>query len=704
MLKIGLIGNPNCGKSTLFNQLTGLNQKTGNFAGVTIERKSGFFHLSDNQEVELIDYPGTYSIYPYSYDEKVVYDELLNAKFESQPDLYLAIVDASNLNRNLLLFSQLYDLGLPLVLVLNMMDVAEYKGFTFDIPKLKSYLPNVDIIKINAKNGENISELKQIILQKINHKNVKNSSFSFYEMSTETTLICEELKSVLNLKNNYQSLVLLNESNNTSLGLSVYQSDLENIKSKHNFDCVRSKSHETISRYKKINEILNKCVQKTTQKNIITKKIDQFLLHPYFGFAFLIAVFFLVFQAIFSWALLPMDGIDFLFYAINGFIKNNFSESKWLDFLTDGLLAGIGGVLIFAPQIAILFFFIALLEESGYMARVIFLMDSLMKKFGLNGRSIVPLFSSAACAIPAMMSARNISHKKERLITIFIAPLISCSARIPVYTIIISLVIPHKYFIGFIDYQAVAMLSMYALGFITALISAFVLSKILKSDEKSFLILEMPDYKVPKIKNILVIMKQKVWSFISESGKIIIAISLILWILSNFGYSNNIENAEKNIIAKYETGEEKNIAEIDAKISSAKLEASYAGSFGKFIEPIIKPLGFDWKIGIAILTSFAAREVFVGTISTIYTIENQDDNQSIIEKLKSVKDNNGNLFFNFARGMSLLVFYAFALQCMSTIAVSKKETGNWKIPLLQFIYFGFLAYFSSYLVYKALCM
>lgn len=704
MLKIALIGNPNCGKSTLFNQLTGLNQKTGNFAGVTVDRKSGLCLLENDEQVEIIDFPGTYSIYPYSQDEKVVFDVLFNATNSEKPDLFLAVVDSSNLSRNLLLFSQLYDLGLPLILVLNMIDVAENKGFMINPNTLQSFIPDVPILKINARRSEYIEDLKSKIAKKLKDKKATKRTFSFYEINDETKSICTETALVLHLNNQYKSLVLLNETTNTLTDNVFVNNEIEKIRVKYSFDAVRSKTHETISRYKNINQVLTASVHKNKKKSPITTHIDKVLMHPYLGFVCLIAIFFLVFQAIFTWATIPMDGIDLFIYNIGDFLKSHITPSKWLDFLTDGLLAGIGGILIFAPQIAILFFFIALLEESGYMARVIYLMDSFMKRFGLNGRSIVPLFSSAACAIPAMMSARNISHKKERLITIFIAPLISCSARIPVYTIIIALIIPKKYFLGFIDYQAVAMLSMYALGFITALISALILSKILKSDEKSFLILEMPDYKLPKFKSVFIIMKSKVWSFVSESGRIIIVISLVLWLLSNFGFGNNMELAEKQIIAKYEQGLEKDFSKIDIKIASAKLEASYAGSFGQLIEPIIAPLGFDWKIGIAILTSFAAREVFVGTISTIYTIENQNDSQTIVEKLRSVKDSDGNPFFNFARGMSLLVFYAFALQCMSTVAVSRKETGSWKIPIFQFLYFGFLAYFSSYLVYKWICM
>jgi ferrous iron transport protein B len=698
--KIALIGNPNCGKTTLFNQLTGLNQKVGNFAGVTIERKIGQTQLSDGSEVQIIDLPGTYSIYPRSYDEQIVFDILTNPEAEDFPDLIAVVVDASNLKRNLLLFTQIYDLGLPVVLVLNMIDVAQKNGLFIDENKLNTYF-SVPIIKLNARNGEGINEFKDLILTS---KSKDFTPTELFLVENKIHPVFEQISKEIDGCDKYKAKLVAHQYKTIRWIPAFKKILIAEIIKKNGFESVKEQTHETIERYQKINKVYDYAVNSLSYqaKHRFSEKLDKILTHRVFGYALLITVFYLIFQAIFSLAAYPMDLIDGGISLLNNTLKNILPASILTDLLTDGIIAGLGGILIFIPQIAILFAFIAIFEETGYMARVMFLMDQMMKPFGLNGKSIVPLFSGAACAIPAIMSARNISNFKERMITIFVTPLISCSARIPVYTIIIALVIPNKQIWGIFNLQSLTMMWMYLLGFLTALFSAFLMKFLIKSNEKSFFILEMPDYKMPKWNNVGLTVWEKVNAFVLGAGKIIISISIILWFLSNYGPSSAMKEAEKKAKIAYIQDANNGEVSLENYISSAKLEASYAGHFGKFIEPAIEPIGFDWKIGIALLTSFAAREVFVGTISTIYSVGSQDDDgQSLREKLAMQKDTlTGLPFFNLARGLSLLIFYAFALQCMSTIAVVKKETESWKIAIFQFIYLSVLAYLSAFVVYR----
>jgi ferrous iron transport protein B len=667
--KVALIGNPNCGKSTLFNLLSGLNQHTGNFAGVTVEKKSAEISIQ-NTKIELIDLPGTYSIYPKSEDEKVVFNLLMDEKSPSYPDLAVVVVDTSNLERNLLLFTQVFDTGIPVLLVANMIDVSQNQGQEIDFKKLSQLFGEITIVPTDAGAEKGLEELKFAIID--NLKKPIINPFSFYQTEKYTNLI-QKLSAFSKTKHPYRNLLYAHHNKTEQVNTLIKE---------EKFDSIKVQSNETIERYKKIEEI-HKLVSKRI-KSHSTKDysswVDKILMHKFWGYIILVTVFMLIFQAIFSWASIPMELIDAGITNLSYILKSNFKENILIDLVADGMLAGLGGILVFIPQIAFLFGFIALLEESGYMARVMFLMDNVMRPFGLNGRSIVPLFSGAACAIPAIMSARSISNRKERLITIFVTPLISCSARIPVYTIIIALVIPATPVFYFINYQGLALMAMYILGFFMALITALLLKYWVKSNEKSFFILEIPSYKIPKLKNVGILMYNKSRAFVVEAGKVIISISIILWFLSTYGPSKH-----KYSIAK-----------------SINLENSYVGLLGKTIEPAISPLGFDWKIGIAIITSFAAREVFVGTISTIYSADSGVDEETLKQKLALQKDRSGKTFFNFPRGMSMLVFYAFALQCMSTIAVVRKETKSWFIVTSQLIYLSILAYLGSFCTYSLL--
>ncbi|HSI90199.1 MAG TPA: ferrous iron transport protein B [Adhaeribacter sp.] len=692
--KIALVGNPNSGKTSLFNQLTGLNQKVGNFPGVTVDKKTGYSQLTPTIKAQIIDLPGTYSLYPKSLDEKVILDMLHNKKSDTYPDLVIVAADASNLKRNLLLFTQLADLRLPMVLALNMMDVAETHGVKIDVAQLQKDL-GVPVIPMNARKGIGVAALKILASQQLAPTNQK-----FYSIPEEQLLLVRQIRYYFDLKNDYLALHYAHQYKKLSFLSDDDKSYIEDLLKENKFDSNTLQATETIERYTAINHLLLDSVRvlKAASNEKFSNKLDKILTHKIFGYLIFLTVLFLMFQAIFAWASYPMDLIDGGIGALNGLIHEHFN-GPLIDLLTDGVIAGLGGILIFIPQIAILFAFIAVLEETGYMARVTFMMDKIMRKFGLNGKSVVPLISGAACAVPAIMSTRTIDNWKDRIITIFVTPLMSCSARIPIYTIIIALVVPEKYYLGFLNLQGIALMSLYLLGFVAALLSAMALKFFLKTRERSFFIMEFPTYKMPRWKNVGLTILEKVKAFVFEAGKVIMAISIVLWVLASYGPGNAMENAEKAAVAE---AQKLNLpeAETASKVASYKLESSYAGHFGHFIEPAIRPLGYDWKIGIALLTSFAAREVFVGTMATIYSVGADESDATIQQKLGAEKDENGQPFFNPARGFSLLIFYAFAMQCMSTIAVVYRETKGWKWPILQALYMTGLAYISAWAVYS----
>jgi ferrous iron transport protein B len=692
--KIALIGNPNSGKSSLFNQLTGLNQKVGNFPGVTVDKKTGFSYLTPQHKAQIIDLPGTYSLYPKSLDEKVIIDLLYNKNSALYPDVLIITVDASNLKRNLLLYTQLADLGIPAVLGLNMTDVAETHGVKINVAQLQQDL-GVPVVPLNARNGEGIAALKILVAQQL-----EKPAKSFYEIPEEFMVLVRQIRYYFELKNDYLALQYAHQYKKLSFLTESDKSYIEDLREKYGFNSNALQAAETIQRYTLINELLLDSVRVTRAESNekFSNRLDQVLTHKVWGYLIFFSVLFLMFQAIFAWATYPMDLIDLGIASLNAFIQSKF-DGPLVNLLTEGVIAGLGGVLIFIPQIALLFAFIAVLEETGYMARVTFMMDKIMRKFGLNGKSIVPLISGVACAVPAVMAARNIDNWKDRMITIFVTPLMSCSARIPVYTVLIALVVPEKYYLGFLNLQGIVLMGLYLLGFLAAIFSALAMKLILKAKERSYFIMEFPVYKMPRWKNVGLTIIEKVKTFVFEAGKVIVAISVILWVMASYGPGNAMQTAEQRVRQEAVT---KNLPEeeVNNLISSHKLEASYAGLFGRAIEPAIRPLGFDWKIGIALLTSFAAREVFVGTISTIYSVGEEENISTLKEKLMAEKDAAGKPFFTPARAFSLLIFYVFAMQCMSTLAVVYRETKSWKWPIMQLIYMSGLAYVSSYIVYQ----
>jgi ferrous iron transport protein B len=700
--KIALVGNPNSGKSSLFNQLTGLNQKVGNFPGVTVDKKTGICAINATTSVQIIDLPGTYSLYPKSLDERVVMDIIANPKDKSYPDMVVVVIDAASLKRNLLLFTEIRDLGLPVVLALNMLDVAHSSGISIDKTLLQKKL-QVPVVEINARTGEGLADLKNAISQSLGalKAEANGKAHSFIDASIFAPEVVGQIKDVFGVHNDYLAIQYAHQGESLPFLSLTEKEQIEQLRKKYNFKHSLLQAKETIARYERIDEIIGQAVKekKQDEKEDVSTRIDKVLLHPLWGYVVFFVILFLIFQAIFAWASYPMDLIDAGIASLNTYLQSALPESMLVSLLTDGLIAGIGGILIFIPQIAILFAFIAILEESGYMARVVVLMDKWMRKFGLNGKSVVPLISGVACAVPAIMATRNIDNWKDRLITIMVTPLMSCSARIPIYTILIALVVPETKVAGFLNLQGIALMGMYLLGFLAAIFSALLMKLILKTKGRSFLIMEIPVYKMPRWGNVGLTILEKVKAFVLEAGKIIIAISIVLWVMASYGPSGKMDKAEAEVKTEkpYLTGQA-----LDNEIASRKLEYSYAGHFGKFMEPAIRPLGYDWKIGIALLTSFAAREVFVGTLSTIYSVgSDTEDTETIKERmLKETYPGTGLPVYTPALAFSLLIFYAFAMQCMSTLAIVHRETKGWKWPMIQLVYMTALAYISAFVVYN----
>ncbi|MCE6991654.1 ferrous iron transport protein B [Dyadobacter sp. CY323] len=701
-IKVALVGNPNAGKSTLFNALTGLRQKTGNFPGVTVEKKSGTFRIEGLESpITLVDLPGTYSVYPKSRDETVVMDILANPKHPDFPDVVIVVIDASNLQRNLLLFTEISDLGIPTVIALNMLDVAESMNLNVNAVQLAMQL-HVPVARINARTGEGVVNLKEAVKQQLGATE-KTELRYFYEPKGSEVELIEEVKEIYNLDNDYVALQYVCQHDNFSFLEQPARTKLDKLIDKYSFDENHFLASETVARYEKIKPIVSKAVKSAgpTQAPFWTRKLDSVLLHRVWGYVIFALVLLLVFQAIFAWATFFSDWLDVSAAQGIEWVKSAMPEGVLNDLITDGVLTGIAGIIVFVPQIAILFGLVSILEESGYMARVMVIMDKLMRRFGLNGRSVVPLISGVACAVPAIMTTRSISSRYERLLTILVTPLMSCSARLPIYTILIALVVPSTQVFGVFSVQGLVLFGLYFLGLVGALGSAWLLSIFIPRKEPSYFMLEMPSYKLPRWGHVGFSMYESVKSFVLEAGKVIMAISIIFWVLASYGPGDRMENAETQVVSRMNAASQE---EIDAAVASARLENSYAGQFGHFIEPVIKPLGYDWKIGIALLASFAAREVFVGTMATIYSISgDSEDVPTVKQRLVQEKNpDTGGQMFTPAVCYSLLMFYVFAMMCMSTIAVVYRETHGWKWPLIQLAYLMVLAYASAFVTYQLL--
>ncbi len=698
-----VVGNPNAGKSSVFNQLTGLRQKTGNFPGVTVEKKSGKVKLDKKTEIKLVDLPGTYSFYPTSQDERIVVQTLTNPADENFPDAIIYIADVSKLEKHLLLFTQVKDLGLPVILALNMADIAEKEEIQIDADYLSQQL-DVPVIPISGRTGSGLELLKLEMLDILATSSGFIAHQPFYQLSVKGIQLADLVKSELpDVLTDFQAVLIAHHAQWLPFLNARQQAAIADGIQEFGFVSLQQQVEETMYRFDHFTPIVQTAIRRAgVHSTRLTERIDAILTNWIVGPIIFFAIMFLVFQAIFAWAEYPMGWIESIFGEVGNGVKYVLGSGWLSSLLADGILAGLGGVLVFIPQIAILFFLISLLEEVGYMARVAFLFDRIMQYFGMNGRSVVALISSGACAIPAIMSTRTISNWKERMITIMVTPLISCSARIPVYTALIGFVVPARTVAGVFNLQGLAFMGLYLLGLIGALVSALVFKLILKSNERSFLLLEMPEYRAPVMRNVGYTVWEKVKAFVTEAGKIILVISIILWFLASFGPSGKMAQAEQAAIT-YAEQHQLTETETQDLIAARQIEHSYAGILGKTIEPAIRPLGFDWKIGIALVTSFAAREVFVGTMATIYSIGSADDEFSVSERMaKERRPGTNEPMYNLATSLSLLIFYVFAMQCMSTLAVVKRETNSWKWPLVQFTFMSALAYLGSLLVYQLL--
>lgn len=677
-----------------------MNQKVGNFPGVTVDKKTGITSISETITGNVIDLPGTYSLYPKRLDEWVSYRVLLNQDKDIKADVFVVVVDASNLKRNLLFCSQIIDLKKPVVVALTMADLAKRKGIQIDLAELEREL-GIPVVSVNPRKQRGFVSLKKAIEQ-TSANLYKIPARSFIENKELAAAPIEELQRLIPEASDYSAIHFLINHEEFQLN-DTTQASIEDIKRKHGFNPTKTQATEILQRYSRIKHIMKVAVSEPDplQQTILTDKLDNVLLHRRWGYLILLAVLFILFQSVFWLAQYPMTWIEMAFSSLSSSLSSSLQESWWSDLLINGIVAGLSGILIFVPQIMILFGLITLLEDSGYMARISFLTDRLMRSVGLNGKSVMPLISAFACAVPAIMSARNIENRKERLLTILITPLMSCSARLPVYTILIGLVIPNTYLGGFFSVQALVMMGLYLLGLVMALLVSFIAKWFIHSKERSFFILELPTYRSPRLKNVGQTMVTKAKIFVTDAGKVIMVISLILWGLSSFGPPKRMEAVEKNY-AQAKSLNTKHASEIEVDYNTAKLENSYAGILGRSIEPAIKPLGYDWRIGIALVTSFAAREVFVGTMATLYSVGDEDEGMMLRDKLNAAKKEDGSKLFTLATGVSLMIFYLFAMQCMSTLAIVRRETKSWKWPLIQLVYMTSLAYIMSFIFYQLL--
>ena len=691
-LNVALLGNPNTGKTSVFNRLTGLTQKVGNYPGITVEKKEGVCKLSRTTKAHLLDLPGTYSLNASSIDESVVIELLLNKNSKDFPDVALVVTDVENLKRNLLLFTQVKDLEIPTLLVINMSDQMKRKGISIDIEKLEKLL-DTKVALISTRENEGIDQLKSLIL---NYRQLSTKhSISLTSIDQQ---YFQNLEKAFPNQSLYKLWLVITQDVNFAKIDRKRVSDATGFKTQSKSNLKRLQQKETVKRYQYINNILKTTlvIDRETATDL-RSRLDRVLIHKFWGFVIFFVILMTIFQSIFDWSSIPQDFIDSTFASMSELVKTKLPKGVFTSLLAEGIIPGLGGIVIFIPQIAFLFLFISVLEETGYMSRVVFLMDKGLRRIGLSGKSVIPLISGTACAIPAVMATRNIESWKERLITILVTPFTTCSARLPVYAILIALVIPEGSFLG-MNYKGLTLMGLYLVGFGMALLSAWILSKTLKINSKSYFVVEMPNYKLPLFKNVAITVWEKTRTFVTEAGKIILAISILLWILASYGPGKDFSNANEIVQKQYPelSGEI-----LENKINAYQLEHSFIGILGKAIEPAITPLGYDWKIGIALISSFAAREVFVGTLATIYSVEN-DAEETIKNRMASEVLPNGQPLFNFASGISLMLFYAFAMQCMSTLAIVKKETNTWKWPMVQLFGMSLLAYFVAFCTYQIL--
>lgn len=695
LLTIALAGNPNAGKTTLFNALTGLRQKVANYPGVTVERKEGTWFINETAgAARIIDLPGLYSMDATSIDEEIARD-VITGKIDNlpAPDVVIAVVDATNLSRNLYLVTQILEFGVEVVVALTMIDLAEKNGIEIDTEKLSERL-GARVVALNVTQKIGLKELSEAVLKSANTKSGKGAGWALSETAEEvvSSLMSEPSNSHNQLDRRTAINLLYSQDSQPD---EKYKEIILEAREKLKAKSANFWQQPLLARYAWIERIVSDSVTHKQEENFGTsQKIDLFLTHKFFGPIILFVVLLLIFQTIFTWASLPMDLIDKGFGSLGDLVRANMAEGLLTDLLVDGVIAGVGGVVVFLPQILLLFFFISILEDTGYMARAAFLMDKLMHGVGLHGKAFMPLLSSFACAIPGIMAARTIENPKDRLATILIAPFMSCSARLPVYTLMIAAFFGGRKVFGFISVGALLIMAMYLLGIAVAVAVAWVLKRTILKAPAPPLVMELPPYRVPNFKTILQLMLQRAGLFLKRAGTVILAISIILWALVTFPRTD-VKTNNQTQTSEAQTAN----AELE---KGEQLRNSFAGKAGHFIEPAIKPLGFDWKMGIALIASFAAREVLVSTLSIIYNVgdEANEESESLINAVRDAKKEDGQPAWTPLTALTMMVFFVLACQCMSTLAIVRRETNSWRWPAFMFAYMTVLAYVVSLIVYQ----
>ncbi|NQD71374.1 ferrous iron transport protein B [Sphingobacterium shayense] len=694
---IALLGNPNVGKTSLFNRITKLHQKVGNYPGITVEKREGSLK-ANGKNYTIVDLPGTYTLFPTSLDEEIVFNTLADKNNKYYPDLVVVVGEPNNLARSIILYQQARELGLQAIFVINMIDELSAKGINIDYNKLEAFL-RCKVYTTDARNGKGIKELITAFDDR------PGAYVGNFNIDPKYLAPIQEAKALFPLLTEYQTWQYLVQDKVSFLSKEQHNSILK-IREKHNLSANDLQKHEVLIRHKLVDEQTAAFINKIENQHLNkTNAIDKFLLHPIIGYIIFFLILFFTFQLVFTLSTPIMDWIDENFSALVNYTSTILPEGPISDLITQGILAGIGGIVIFIPQIAILFLLVSLMEETGYMSRVVFLMDRWLRPYGLNGKSVIPLISGIGCAVPAIMSARNIENTKERLLTMLVTPFMTCAARLPIYIVLIGLVIPNESFLGF-GLQGLVLTLLYILGVVAALVSAWILNYVIKNEHRSFLIFELPSYKSPDWKNVVTNIWDKTSSFIFGAGKIILAMSVVLWVLGSFGPNDKFSEAERYVVQANPNLSDHHLEE---EVASFKLEHSFLGYIGMGIEPIVEPLGYDWKMGIGLVSSFAAREVFVATMATVYSlgedidIEDETQKETLFSRMRSETNRNTGLpAYNLASGVSLLLFYAFAMQCMSTIATVKRETGSWKWTIFQTVMMTGVAYVFAFIAYQTL--
>jgi ferrous iron transport protein B len=710
---VALTGNPNCGKTTLFNALTGLRAKVGNYAGVTVERKEGrMLGTAPPKAITILDLPGTYSLSPQSLDEQISRDILFNRLSEvAAPSLVVVVVDASNLERNLYYATQVIELGYPTIVALNMVDVAERQGHHIDAAALSAEL-GAPVVPIVANVGKGIPELRELILNRAAARGANATSFCALPAAVEREI--RNIEKALDgqrspVSKRAEALLILGDPR---LAESSYpgaaREQVTAARQRLEKEGIDWASVSIEARYARVGEIASNVVaDQGSAGEPFSDKLDRLLTHKFWGLLIFVVIMAVMFQSIFTLARIPMDWIDAGVKALGSAVAASMGPGDLRSLLVDGVIAGVGAVIVFLPQICLLFLFIGFLEDTGYMARAAFLMDRLMSKVGLHGKSFIPMLSSFACAIPGIMATRTIETPKDRLATILVAPLMSCSARLPVYTLLIAACIPDKKIFGFWKMQGLTMLCMYLLGIVVALLMAWLLKKTLLKGEPPMLIMELPPYKRPVLKVALRHMWDRSRLFLRRAGTVILGINIVLWFLASYPRHSEIEqrySRQREIVAGTPAEKDAALKKIDEEEAGENLRRSFAGMTGRALEPVIRPLGFDWKIGIGLVASFAAREVFNSTMSTVYNVAEGEDKEAnvktLADTLREQKRPTGETLYTPLLGITLMVFYVFALQCVSTVAVVRRETNSWRWPIFQWLYMGALAWTFAFITYQ----